>query len=100
MPQDRRETDVLLRRLITDVLGDPHPNFAKHFVDLGGDSLAALRLNARLSDALGLDIPLILPFEAASLTDLAARIDAIRASLDEDRSPESKLERTEEAAWK
>ena len=88
-----------MRRLIIDVLGDPDPDFNRHFVDLGGDSLAALRLTARLSDALGLDIPLILPFEAASLTDLVGRIHDIRASVDEARSQETKLERPEQTAW-
>ena len=44
------------------------------FFDLGGDSLIAMRVSARLQSALGREVPVRYLFEASTVGDLAARI--------------------------
>jgi surfactin family lipopeptide synthetase A len=50
-----------------------------NFLDLGGHSLLATQAVARLRDALHVDLPLRLFFEATSLADLASRIADLRS---------------------
>lgn len=76
----RADTEALLASAVKELLDIPHADLTKHFVDLGGDSLAACKLAARLSEGLGIDIPPILPFEADTLQDLVIRIDAIQGA--------------------
>ena len=72
------ETEALLIRSLTDVIGFKSIDLDQHFVDLGGDSLMAVQLMGHLSRELGEHLSPILPFEADTLRDLAERINAIR----------------------
>ncbi|HKH44661.1 MAG TPA: SDR family NAD(P)-dependent oxidoreductase [Thermoanaerobaculia bacterium] len=52
------------------------------FLELGGDSLLASRLVARLRDAFGLELPVRLFFEAANIEQLAREVEARQAELE------------------
>ena len=71
-------TETLLTKYVEEILSLPHVELTQHFAELGGDSLAAMQLTARLSDALGIDISPILPFQADTLGELATWIDGLR----------------------
>lgn len=75
------ETEALLARCLSDVLGFKCIDLDQHFVDLGGDSLMAVQLMEHLSSELGERLSPILPFEADTLRDLAVRINVIRRPL-------------------
>lgn len=47
------------------------------YFELGGDSVRAIRILARLRKATGLDLPLRVIFETPTISTLAQRIDAI-----------------------
>jgi acyl carrier protein len=61
----------------------PDINMNEHFVSLGGDSLIATELMAHLSATFGVNLSLLLPFEADTLQDLVAQIDILRRSYDD-----------------
>src|SRR5262249_9235148 len=50
----------------------------EHFFGLGGHSLAAVRVVARVRTTLGLDLPLLALFEAPTLTELTERVAALQ----------------------
>ncbi|GHG47184.1 non-ribosomal peptide synthetase [Streptomyces griseocarneus] len=76
-PGDAREET--LARLFADVLGlERPPGVDDGFFDLGGDSLLAARLVARVRDALGADLDLGTLFRAPTPAALAARVAAGR----------------------
>jgi len=79
----RAQTDT--ENLLTSFLQEPCLSsiidLNRHLVELGGDSLVAMRLMARLSEAFEIDLSPVLPFEVASLRDLVARIDMMRQSI-------------------
>ncbi|HEV3458630.1 MAG TPA: SDR family NAD(P)-dependent oxidoreductase [Thermoanaerobaculia bacterium] len=60
----------------SEVLGIPDVAADVSFFDLGGDSLLALGLAARLSRELGFEVPALLLFEAPTVSALAARLAA------------------------
>ncbi|MFI7099621.1 amino acid adenylation domain-containing protein [Streptomyces sp. NPDC050161] len=62
----------------TAVLGlDRRPSPGTHFLDVGGHSLHATQVMARLRDRLGQDLPLRLLFENPTPRALAARLDEV-----------------------
>ena len=69
-------TEKLLGDVLRDALGQDQLDLDQHFVDLGGDSLVATQIMAQVSEELGTDLSPILPFEAASIRELARLIDA------------------------
>jgi acyl carrier protein len=74
-------TEDLLTRLLQAALPDAQINLDRHLVEVGGDSLIAMGLMARLSEIFEIELSPILPFEADSLRDLATRIDMVRQSV-------------------
>ena len=54
---------------------------ADNFLELGGNSLSATRVNTRLRKTFELDIPLRVMFEHPTVADLAVHIDALQMTL-------------------
>ncbi|MEU8390117.1 thioesterase domain-containing protein [Micromonospora sp. NPDC048843] len=66
--------EVLLGTLFAEVLGRDLIGRHQSFFDLGGDSLSAMRLKARLLAATGTDLAVRLIFEHPTVAALAARL--------------------------
>jgi acyl carrier protein len=79
-PDPSSDTRSLIRSALKEVLPGSSVDFRRHFVDLGGDSLAAVKLMARLSGTVKIALSPLMPFEADTLEDLVARIEIIRLS--------------------
>ncbi|WP_323118210.1 non-ribosomal peptide synthetase [Burkholderia alba] len=72
------EAETLLASLWSDLLGVDRVGRHDNFFELGGHSLLAVRLLARLSQTLGVDVPLTTLFASPSLAQLADAIAAHR----------------------
>ena len=73
-PRDRREQ--VLAALFCEVLGAPLVGIDDSFFDLGGHSLTATRLVARIRAELGVEVPIRALFDAATVAGLAEWIRA------------------------
>jgi amino acid adenylation domain-containing protein len=73
------ETERALAAVWEALLGRPAGRDDGFFA-MGGHSLLAMQLLARIRGAFGVDVPIRAVFEAASLREMAARIDAVRAA--------------------
>ena len=62
------------------VLGLPHVEETANFFDLGGDSLKAMEVIVRVSEAMQVDLPLLSFFEDPTVKHLAAVIDELRSA--------------------
>lgn len=71
-PRPGLESD--LAAAFREVLGVPRVGRHDHFFSLGGDSLRATRVAARVNDLLGLDVSLVLVFQHPTLAELAAEL--------------------------
>ncbi|GAB4192313.1 MAG: hypothetical protein OHK0022_06400 [Roseiflexaceae bacterium] len=79
-PADTRSpTEQALAAIWADLLDIPQIGLHDHFFDLGGHSLLATRLMSRVRDSFLVELPLATLFEAPTVAQLAARIDAARA---------------------
>lgn len=63
--------------VVASVLGVERVGLDDSFVDLGGNSLAATRVVARLSSVVGVRVSVPVVFESGSVEELAARIGAL-----------------------
>ncbi|GAB2793894.1 non-ribosomal peptide synthetase [Amycolatopsis magusensis] len=72
-PLPGAETDIAL--LWQDMLGTPTVSRSARFFELGGDSLLAGRMTARVNDTFGADLPIRLIFEDDRLMSFAAHLD-------------------------
>jgi acyl carrier protein len=70
---------ALVARVWSEVLKRARVGLLDDFFDLGGHSLLATQVMARLSDALGRNLPLSLIFEAPTVAELGARLTEARA---------------------
>ena len=68
-------TERIVASMWTELIRVPAPGARENFFDLGGHSLVAARLAARLQETFGVDVPLRTVFERPTIADLAAFID-------------------------
>ncbi len=73
----RNESEEVLSGLWREVLGVPTVGVRDNFFRLGGHSLAAARLGARLNDVLGLEVPLSTLFAAPTVEKLALALEEL-----------------------
>jgi amino acid adenylation domain-containing protein len=78
--EPRTPTEELLAEIWADVLGLPGVARGDRFLDIGGHSLIAAQVVARIQEAFGVDLALDRIFDAPSLAALAAEIDEARAA--------------------
>lgn len=74
----RDSTTEQLRSIVGKVLRIEEVNMAESFYELGGHSLAAIQVVARVREALRVDLPFLALYEAPTLEDLVAQIEAHR----------------------
>ena len=74
----RTPTETALAGIWSEVLDLDEIGVQDGFLDLGGHSLSAARVVSRVSAAFGLDIPLSLLFQASTVAEMGALIDAER----------------------
>jgi len=86
----RSELETTISRIWQDLLGVAQIGIHDNFLDLGGDSLLATRLVARMRDALHLDLPVRLFFERSTVAELAAAVEDMRRD-DESRETQELL---------
>lgn len=80
----RTETEAALAQIWRDVLKREQVGVHDNFLALGGHSLLAIRTLGRISKQLGARLPLRALFEAPTIAELGARIDAeLNAKADE-----------------
>jgi acyl transferase domain-containing protein/acyl carrier protein len=66
-----------------DLLGVAEVGLHDSFLDLGGDSLLASRMMTRLREALGVELPIRLVFEAQTVAELARAVAAAQEDMQE-----------------
>ncbi|MFZ3015121.1 MAG: condensation domain-containing protein, partial [Nitrospira sp.] len=90
-PQTSIETR--LADIWQEVLGGPLPHRHANFFSLGGNSLLAAQVVARILDVFHVELPLSVLFECPTLSGLATRIDELSTSPDDtDRAAERRSE--------
>ena len=68
-------TEGIVAGIVSGLLGVSDPGVRENFFDLGGHSLVAARLAARLQEAFGVDVPLRTIFDRPTIAELAAFVD-------------------------
>ena len=77
---DRTETERLLLKIWSDILETDRVGIHDHFLDVGGDSFAAMRCINQIRAAFDVELQLDLFFaEPASIAFMAAEIEKMRS---------------------
>lgn len=76
----RTETEQTVARIVAEVTGAEQVGLADGFFDLGGNSLSATRVSARLEAELGHPVPVRLLFSSVDLGDFADAVQALDAT--------------------
>ena len=87
--EPRTPTEQRIARLWREALGRDSIDRRDSFFGIGGHSLLAARIVARLRGEFGIDLPLRALFDHASLHALAAHIDTLQANTQESGAQES-----------
>lgn len=74
----RTETESLLAQIWSEILGLDRVGVEDNFFMLGGHSLQATRVVARMRDAFKMDVPLPLLFEATTISKLAKVVEQLK----------------------
>jgi acyl carrier protein len=80
MSEAQSEIDQIVLTLWREALGVQDAGPDDDFFELGGDSLVATRLVARLRERLGIAVPLLAVFENPTAADLALELEQTRAA--------------------
>ena len=80
----RSATESELAAIWSEVLGCPKLGVHDDFFRLGGHSLLAVRLMARVSESMQVDLPLQCLFEAPTVAELGESVDAIQWTMNQD----------------
>ncbi|MBY4576090.1 non-ribosomal peptide synthetase, partial [Gordonia paraffinivorans] len=75
------EAEEVVAGVFADLLGVERVSVVESFFDLGGNSLAAMRLVARVSDALGVQVSVRDVFDAPSVRELVVAVSGRRPAL-------------------
>ncbi len=88
------ETEIFIAGIWEELLGVARVGVHDNFLDLGGDSLLATRLAARMRGAIGFELPVRLFFEHSTVAALAAAVDDLgrRHVSSESREMEEQIE--------
>ena len=91
--EPRSAAEEILAGLYAEVLRCAVPGLDDSFFDLGGQSLTAIRLLSQIRAALGVELPISAVFEAPTVRELAARLDAARGPARPALTPRPRPER-------
>ncbi len=71
----RNDQESMLASMFREILGLPFVPVNKDFFSLGGTSVRAVQLRARIADSLGIDLPLRVLFERPTVEGLVSSLD-------------------------
>ncbi len=71
----RSQTEHTLSKIWGDVLGIPRVSVEDNFFNIGGNSLSAIRVMARIEQEFEITVPVRRIFEFSRLSDLATQVD-------------------------
>ncbi len=83
--------EAILARIWNEVLERPHIGTGENFFDIGGNSINAVRVMARVRDLLQVELPMHAMFEAPTIRTLAKLVEAGHGAWDATTGPKDEL---------
>jgi acyl carrier protein len=74
---DTQTLQTILIDIWKDLLGVADVGLDDHFLDLGGDSMLALRLKSRIQERFGVEMTAEMLFDCATVRELSAALSSI-----------------------